>query len=97
MNYHWNWAIFLAQTPSGRTTYLGWLLSGLEITLSLSLSAWIIALVMGLLMGVLRTVPNRWLYAHRRGLRRSVSQYAAAGSAVYLVLRSARARADVNR
>lgn len=61
MNYHWNWAIFLAETPSGRTTYLGWMLSGLEVTLALSLSAWIIALLIGLLMGVLRTVPNRWL------------------------------------
>ncbi len=61
MNYHWNWAIFLAETPSGRTTYLGWLLSGLEVTLALSLSAWILALIVGLFMGVFRTVPNRWL------------------------------------
>lgn len=61
MNYHWNWAIFLAQTPSGGNTYLGWMLSGLEITVALSLSAWIMALIVGLLMGVLRTVPNRWL------------------------------------
>ena len=61
MNYHWNWAIFMAETPSGSTTYLGWLLSGLEVTLALSLSAWIIALIVGLFMGVFRTVPNRWL------------------------------------
>jgi glutamate/aspartate transport system permease protein len=61
MNYHWNWDIFLTETPSGSTTYLGWLLSGLEVTLALSLSAWIIALFVGLFMGVFRTVPNRWL------------------------------------
>jgi len=61
MNYHWDWAIFLAETPSGSTTYLGWLMSGLEVTLALSLSAWVIALVVGLFMGVFRTVPNRWL------------------------------------
>lgn len=61
MNYHWNWAIFLTETPSGSTTYMGWMLSGLEVTLALSLSAWTIALMVGGLMGVLRTVPNRWL------------------------------------
>ncbi len=61
MGYHWNWGIFLAQVPSGGTSYLGWMLSGLMTTLALSLSAWIIALVIGSAMGVLRTVPNRWL------------------------------------
>ncbi len=61
MGYHWNWGVFLARVPSGETSYLGWMLSGLETTLALSLSAWIIALVMGSVMGVLRTVPNRWL------------------------------------
>ena len=61
MGYHWNWAVLLAPTPSGGTTYLAWLLSGLKVTVSLSLSAWIMALVLGSIMGVLRTVPNRWL------------------------------------
>lgn len=61
MSYHWNWSVFLAQVPSGETTYLGWMVSGLETTLALSLSAWVIALVIGSLMGVLRTVPSRWL------------------------------------
>lgn len=61
MDYHWNWAIFLAETPSGGTTFLGWMLDGLQATLLLSLSAWLLALLVGLLMGVLRTVPNRWL------------------------------------
>ncbi len=61
MGYHWNWGIFLAQVPSGGTSYLGWMLAGLMTTLALSLSAWAIALSLGSAMGVLRTVPNRWL------------------------------------
>ncbi|MQY52488.1 amino acid ABC transporter permease [Rhodocyclus tenuis] len=61
MAYNWNWAIFLSETPSGESTYLGWLLTGLQWTVTLSLSAWIIALTVGSLFGVLRTVPNRWL------------------------------------
>lgn len=61
MNYNWNWPIFLAETPSGGTTYMGWMLSGLQVTIALSLSAWVLALMIGVLMGVLRTVPNRWL------------------------------------
>lgn len=61
MAYHWNWGIFLAPVPSGETTYIGWMLSGLETTLALSLSAWVIALAIGSLMGVLRTVQSRWL------------------------------------
>ena len=59
MGYHWNWQILLAATPSGDSTYLGWLLSGLALTLALSLSAWLMALAVGLVMGVLRTVPSR--------------------------------------
>jgi glutamate/aspartate transport system permease protein len=61
MAYHWNWTIFLSETPSGDSTYLGWLFTGLQWTVSLSLSAWVIALTVGSLFGVLRTVPNRWL------------------------------------
>jgi len=59
MSYHWNWSILLAQTPSGESTYLGWLMSGLVTTAALSLSAWVIALAVGGVMGVLRTVPSR--------------------------------------
>lgn len=61
MNYHWNWAIFLTETSSGGSTYLGWMLDGLKTTVALSLTAWIMALIVGMVMGVLRTVPNRWL------------------------------------
>ena len=61
MNYNWNWGIFLAQVPTGETTYLGWLLSGLQMTVMLSLSAWVLALALGSIVGVLRTVPSKWL------------------------------------
>ncbi len=61
MGYHWNWGIFLTPAASGDSTYLGWMLAGLQTTVALSLSAWIIALLLGSLMGVLRTVPGRWL------------------------------------
>ena len=61
MSYQWNWSIFSSPVPTGDTTYLGWLLEGLQITLALSLSAWVIALLLGSLMGVLRTVPHKGL------------------------------------
>lgn len=63
MGYHWNWGVFLSPTADGQTTYLGWLLAGLEWTVVLSLSAWLVALLLGTLFGVLRTVPGRWLSA----------------------------------
>ncbi|MGE5385189.1 MAG: amino acid ABC transporter permease [Betaproteobacteria bacterium] len=61
MSYSWNWSIFLNAVPSGETSYLGWMVSGTQITIVLSLAAWAIALVLGGTMGVLRTVPNRLL------------------------------------
>ena len=61
MTYQWNWSIFTSPVPTGDTTYLGWMLAGLQTTVLLSLSAWVIALMLGSLMGVLRTVPNKWL------------------------------------
>ncbi|MCX7175818.1 MAG: amino acid ABC transporter permease [Proteobacteria bacterium] len=67
MSYHWNWAVFLSPAPSGDTTYLGWMLSGLKMTVTLSLSAWVMALILGSIMGVLRTVPNRWLSGFATG------------------------------
>jgi glutamate/aspartate transport system permease protein len=57
--YHWNWGVFFAPTADGETTYLVWLLQGLQWTLALSLSAWLLALLLGTLFGVLRTVPGR--------------------------------------
>jgi len=61
MGYTWNWRVFLSPTPSGDTTYLVWLLQGLQWTVLLPLSAWLVALVLGTLFGVLRTAPGRWL------------------------------------
>ncbi len=61
MAYAWHWEVFLSPTASGDSTYLGWLLQGLEWTLLLSLSAWLAALLLGTAVGVLRTVPNRAL------------------------------------
>lgn len=61
MNYHWNWGVFLQPSATGSDTYLGWMLSGLQMTVTLSLSAWVLALLLGMLVGVLRTVPNRKL------------------------------------
>lgn len=54
MNYSWNWSI-LIQEP-----YLGWLVSGLELTLVISLSAWVLALFVGTLVGVVGTLPHRF-------------------------------------
>jgi glutamate/aspartate transport system permease protein len=61
MGYHWNWLIFTSPVPTGETTYLGWLFSGLRMTVLLSALSWMIALALGIGMGVLRTVPNRLL------------------------------------
>lgn len=61
MPYSWRWEIFLEPVPTGDTTYLGWMIAGLEVTLALSLTSWVIALAFGSLMGVLRTVPSRLL------------------------------------
>jgi len=61
MSIDWNWGIFLQPAPFGGTTYLGWLWSGLQVTVAVSVCAWIIALLVGSLFGILRTVPNRVL------------------------------------
>ena len=63
MEYHWDWKVLLSPVPTGETTYLGWLLAGLRVTVALSLTSWAIALLMGTAMGVLRTVPDRRLSA----------------------------------
>lgn len=61
MNYQWNWGVFLQPSASGDDTYLGWMLAGFKMTITLSLSAWILALLLGAVIGVLRTVPNKAL------------------------------------
>jgi len=57
--YSWHWGVFLQPAASGESSYLGWMLAGLKMTIGLSLSAWLMALAIGGLMGVLRTVPSR--------------------------------------
>jgi glutamate/aspartate transport system permease protein len=52
MHYHWNWDVLL------RTPYLGWLVSGLGVTVSLSLIGWTIAMVLGTLIGAMRTTRS---------------------------------------
>jgi glutamate/aspartate transport system permease protein len=58
-----DFSVLTAPVPTGETTYLGWLLSGLRMTVALSAVSWIVALALGGLLGVLRTVPNRGLRA----------------------------------
>lgn len=59
MSYHWNWAVLVQPVSTGEhTTYLGWLLSGMWMTVSVSLCAWVIALIVGSFFGVLRTTPS---------------------------------------
>ena len=60
MAYHWNWGILLSPVSTGEpTTYLGWLFSGLAVTIEVSLASWIIALIVGAFFGVLRTLPGK--------------------------------------
>ncbi|MBY5502436.1 amino acid ABC transporter permease [Rhizobium leguminosarum] len=59
MNYSWNWGVFLDPVSTGEpATYLGWLLSGFNVTIQVSLTAWVIALIFGTFLGVLRTLPG---------------------------------------
>jgi len=63
MHYHWHWTVFFDRVPSGETTYLAWVLIGLQWTMILSLCSWVTALLVGTPLGVLRTTPHRWLRA----------------------------------
>ncbi len=68
MAYHWNWGVFLNPVSTGEpTNYLGWIISGFEVTIALSMCAAVIALLVGTLMGVLRTVPNKFLSGFATG------------------------------
>lgn len=39
MSANWDWGIFFQPAPFGNTTYLGWILSGLKVTVLLSICA----------------------------------------------------------
>ncbi|VDY35370.1 Uncharacterised protein [Morganella morganii] len=68
MSANWDWGIFFQPAPFGNTTYLGWILSGLKVTVLLSICAWIIAFLVGSLFGILRTVPNKFSLLARHHL-----------------------------
>ena len=57
MNYHWNWSVFLDDSPQGDGTYLQTLLAGLEWTVATALGAWTLAFLVGSLVGIARTLP----------------------------------------
>lgn len=62
MSYNWNWGVFAQPSATGDgSTYLGWMVAGLQTTVALSLSAWVLALLLGCLVGILRTAPRKWL------------------------------------
>jgi glutamate/aspartate transport system permease protein len=54
MNYAWNWGIVFQQP------YVGWLITGLGLTLVISVTASLLALVIGTLVGIIASLPN-WL------------------------------------
>jgi glutamate/aspartate transport system permease protein len=58
-----DWGIFLKPAFDGSSTYLQFLLVGLEWTLIVSVLAWILAFFVGSLVGILRTFPGRFLPA----------------------------------
>ncbi|MFL9898660.1 amino acid ABC transporter permease [Paraburkholderia fungorum] len=63
MGYRWDWAVFLQPVATGEpSTYLGWIVSGVETTVGIAIAGWVIALVVGTAMGVVRTLPGRWLH-----------------------------------
>lgn len=51
--------LFAPVSTGEPTTYLGWLIAGLKVTVLLSLLSWTAALIIGSLFGVLRTLSNR--------------------------------------
>ncbi|HVA38452.1 MAG TPA: amino acid ABC transporter permease [Candidatus Dormibacteraeota bacterium] len=55
--YNWNWSV-LFQHP-----YLGWLISGAEVSLALAACMWVLAFTLGSLVGVASTLPNRYVRA----------------------------------
>ncbi|MFM0091979.1 amino acid ABC transporter permease [Paraburkholderia sediminicola] len=61
-HYQWDWRFFLEPVSTGEpTNYLGWLISGLQNTLTLALCASAIALLVGVCMGIMRSTPSKVL------------------------------------
>ncbi len=61
MNYQWNWAVFLEETPEGGVHYWELMVSGLGWTLAVSTLAWVMALSLGVVIGTVRTTRSRGL------------------------------------
>ncbi|WP_321854165.1 ABC transporter permease subunit, partial [Paraburkholderia tropica] len=59
MDYIFHWNVFLQRASEG-VTYLDWIISGFEVTVTLGLLSWVIALVLGSFLGVIRTSNNKW-------------------------------------
>jgi len=55
--YNWDWSIL------GEAPYLGWLVTGAELTIALSLCMWAVAFIFGSLIGVIATSRNPLLRA----------------------------------
>jgi glutamate/aspartate transport system permease protein len=53
VTYNWNWAILVTEP------YVGWILSGLMMTLAIACAASVIAFVLGSIVGIFSTVPSR--------------------------------------
>ncbi|MBT2336563.1 amino acid ABC transporter permease [Variovorax paradoxus] len=58
MNYHWNWPVFLEQSPTGAGSYLYLLGVGLMWTVAATLLIIAVAVTLGTAVGVMRTHPS---------------------------------------
>lgn len=59
MNYNWNWAMLFQSTGVDNTTYLQWVLLGIEWLCLITLVSLSIALILGSVLGIMRTLPNK--------------------------------------
>ena len=53
MNYRWDWSVLV------REPFVGWLWSGVLLTLAISLLSWAVALTIGIVVGIARSAPSR--------------------------------------
>ena len=53
MNYRWDWSVLI------REPFVGWLWSGVLLTLAISLLSWAVALTIGIVVGIARSAPSR--------------------------------------
>jgi len=53
MNYRWDWSVLI------REPFIGWLWSGVLLTLAISIMSWAVALTIGIVVGIARSAPSR--------------------------------------